>query len=180
MRIVLLVLLLAACATQPRMELYSIDAPIEPAGALHRLPGTLVVERPSMLPGYDTPKMAYMTLPHRIDYFARNRWVDTPGRMLYPILIESLSRRFSRVERAPSRGDVTLSTEIVMLRQEFSGKSSRIHLVLRAMLESGGQSRTRTFEIFEDCPENTPYGGVLAANRAAARLASELSDFCAH
>ncbi len=179
MRIVLLVLLLASCATQPRVERYSIDFPIKTAAPHHLIPSTLIVERPIMLPGYDTSGMAYTTLPHRIDYFAKNRWVASPGAMLYPILVESLSRRFESVKGGGARGDMRLSTEIVMLRQEFSGKSSRIHLVMRETMEVKGRSKTRVFETFEDCPENNPYGGVIAANHAAARLILEISDFCA-
>lgn len=179
MRMVLVVLLLAACATQPRIERYSIDFPIETTPVGHLIPSTLVVERPAMLPGYDTAGMAYMTLPHRIDYFAKNRWVASPGAMLYPILVESLSRRFASVKGGGAQGDMHLYTEVVMLRQEFSGKSSRIHLVMRARLDAKGKSRTRMFEAFEDCPENNPYGGVIAANRAAEKLIREISDFCA-
>lgn len=179
MRMLLMVLLLASCATQPRMERYSLDFPIETAPAKDQIPLSLVVERPSMLPGYDTAAMAYMTIPHRIDYFAKNRWVDTPGAMLYPILVESLSRRFAKVSRAPSKGDMHLHTEIVMLRQEFSGNSSRIHLVLRETASIRGKSEAKIFESFEDCTENDPYGGVIAANRAVARLMREISDYCA-
>ncbi len=179
MRLLLLVFLLASCATQPRVERYSIDFPIETAQPGHLIPSTLVVERPAMLPGYDTVGMAYMTLPHRIDYFAKNSWVASPGAMLYPILVESLSRRFENVKGGGARGDMHLYSEIVMLRQEFSGKSSKIHLVMRERLEMKGKSETRMFETFEDCPENTPYGGVIAANRAAAKLVREISDFCA-
>ena len=179
MRLLLLALLLASCATQPRVERYSIDFPIDTAPAGRLIPSTLVVERTAMLPGYDTSDMAYMTLPHRVDYFAKNRWVASPGAMLHPILVESLSRRFESVKGGGARGDMHLYTEIVMLRQEFSGKSSKMHLVMRARLDVKGKSRTRMFETFEDCPENTPYGGVIAANRAAAKLVREISDYCA-
>lgn len=178
--VVVLLFLLASCASQTRVDLFTLDVPVASKPPQDLLPVTLVVGRPSVLPGYDTPRMAYVTRPHQIDYFSRNQWVDSPAKMLHPILVEALSRRFKNVVNAPSPGDMQLDTEIVLLRQEFSGNSSRIHFVLRALIHRGGQAaETREFEIFEACPENNPYGGVVAANQAVSALMHELSDYCA-
>ncbi len=179
-KLFVLVLLLASCASQTRIDLFTLDAPVASKPPRDMLPATLVVGSPSVLPGYDTPRMAYVTRPHQIDYFSRNQWVASPAKMLYPILIETMSRRFQNVVKAPSPGDMRLDTEIVLLRQEFYGNSSRIHFVLRARIRRDGQAaETREFEIFEACPENNPYGGVVAANRAVSVLMQELSDYCA-
>jgi len=179
-KLFVLVLLLASCASQTRVDLFTLDVPVASKPPRDMLPVTLVIDSPSVLPGYDTPRMAYVTRPHQIDYFSRNQWVDSPAKMLYPILIEALSRRFQNVVKAPSPGDMRLDTEIVLLRQEFYGNSSRIHFVLRARIHRDGKmTATRQFEIFEACSENNPYGGVVAANRAVSALMQELSDYCA-
>ncbi len=177
MRLLFLIFLLASCASQPPAHLYSLDLPVETNQVASLLPATISVGRPTVQPGYDTAMMAYQMRPHEIDYFSRNRWVDTPGRMLYPILIDVLSHQFATVARAPSRGAMRLDTDIVLFRQEFSGDSSRIHIVLRARINREGKVFSRSFEIFENCPSNAPYGGVIAANQAVSRLVQEISDF---
>ena len=179
-KLFVLVLLLTSCASQTRVDLFTLDVPVASKPPRNLLPVTLVVGSPSVLPGYDTPRMAYVTRPHQIDYFSRNQWVDSPAKMLYPILVEALSRRFQNVVKTPSPGDMQLDTEIALLRQEFYGNSSRMHFVLRARVHRGAQAtETREFEIFEACPENNPYGGVVAANRAVSALMQALSDYCA-
>ena len=176
-KLLLLTVLLASCAAA-RMDRYSLDAP---AGKHYasQLPLTLAVAEPAAQPGYDTSAMVYVTRPHQVEYFSKNQWIAPPGKMLLPILVETLSQRFKTVVNAPAAGDFRLDSEIVMLRQEFSGNSSRIHLAVSAQITGEhGVVATREFEILEDCPENDPYGGVLAANRAVARLAQEITDFC--
>lgn len=174
-RILLLSLLLSSCAA-PHVELYSLDASIPKTASAPLLPLAIHVGRPKADPGYETPEMAYTTKPHEIRYFLRNRWVASPSRMLKPILEEALSKKFSRIAQTPSSADLELDTEIVMLRQEFSGHSSRIHLVVRAQVDQG---RTRQFDIVEPCPGNDPYGGVIAANRAIAMLSEQIAQYCA-
>ncbi|HQT25027.1 MAG TPA: ABC-type transport auxiliary lipoprotein family protein, partial [Burkholderiales bacterium] len=109
----------------------------------------------------------------------RNRWVESPDRMLFPVLTGMLSRRFETVLKAPAVADMRLDTDIVLLRQEFTGDSSRIHLVLRVQLNRGGRIFSKEFEAFENCSENDPYGGAIAANKAVSKLVSEISEFCA-
>ena len=173
-RIFLLSLLLASCAS-PHVELYSLDPSIPETASAPLLPLAIHVGRPKADPGYETPEMAYTTKPHEIRYFLRNRWVASPSRMLKPVLEQALSKKFSRIAPTPSSADLELDTEIVMLRQEFSGHSSRIHLVVRAQV---GEGKARKFDILEPCPGNDPYGGVIAANRAIARLSAEITQYC--
>jgi cholesterol transport system auxiliary component len=37
---------------------------------------------------------------------------------------------------------------------------------------------TRDIAVTEPAPQNTPYGGVVAANRAAAKALSAIAQFC--
>ena len=62
----------------------------EKAGAANAL--NLLVSPVLAAPGFDGPDMAYMRTPHEIEYFARHRWVDSPARMLEPLLIRAAHR----------------------------------------------------------------------------------------
>lgn len=188
---VLTLLLLAACASwQPPpavpVNTYLLAADFEalprrPAGEL-----TLAVAPPRAAPGFDTPGMAYVQQPHALAYFAHSQWVDTPARMLAPLLVRALEQGggFAAVLSGPGpvAGDLRLETEIIRLQQEFAASPSRVGLTLRARLLDPAARRvvkTRLFEISETAPSDDPYGGVIAANRATTRLLAELVEFCA-
>jgi cholesterol transport system auxiliary component len=78
------------------------------------------------------------------------------------------------------RADYRLDCENLSLEQQFSSNSSRVRLALRAQLidlRSKAALGSRDFELFEAAPTDDPYGGVIAANRATARLLEELVDW---
>lgn len=157
------------------------DAPMQQKGAL-----TLLVSPPRAEPGFDTPRMAYVKEPYRIDYYARNRWADTPAHMLAPLLVHAIEQAggFSGVVQGPSavRTDLRLDTEVVRLQQEFLTRPSRVHFTLRAQLVQVSSRRvvaTRVFDATEDAPSEDAYGGVVAANRAVGWVLSALPEFCA-
>src|SRR5690349_3617184 len=39
----------------------------------------LLVSPPQAEPAYDTPRMAYLTRPHEVSYYADNQWAETPA-----------------------------------------------------------------------------------------------------
>lgn len=186
----LLALLLAGCSAlqPPRAEnpnLYLLDA--RPAAHVQQgqRERVIVVQAPRALPGFDTARMAYVREPHRLDYYANNRWVDTPARMLAPLLVEALARSgaFRAVLPAPSSvvADLRLDTELLRLQQDFRAQPSRVQLTLRAQLIDLSSNRviaTREFDAAESAPSEDAQGGVIAANRALARVLGELTAFC--
>jgi cholesterol transport system auxiliary component len=186
-----LALAMGACSPlQPMKQeppkTYALEPQIPAAGLHAEARRSIVVSVPRTSPGYDSPRMAYVRKPHQIEYFAHNEWVDSPTRMLGPLLVQALDRSgaFKSVTLAPSRAaaDLRLETEIVRLQQEFNGGPSRIHLTVRAQLIDVPHAvvlATREFDAFEVAPENTPYGGVLAANRAFSRVLTQIAEFCA-
>jgi len=150
------------------------------------IPLTLVVSPPRASPGYDTARMAFVRKPMLLEYFAKNRWVEAPAKMLGPLLVSALEQRTKFRAVVPAggmvKGDMRLDTELILLQQEFTTLPSRIHLRLRAQLIEQANHRvvaTRVFDIFEDAPSDDPYGGVAAANQALARLLAQLADFSA-
>ena len=153
----------------------------ESANKLNPTCPTLLLSSPRAAPGYAGARMAYMQEPHRIDYFADHRWADSPARMLEPNLMRALetSGLFQAVVRAPTSAkfDLRLDTEVVKLVQVFDSNGSRVELVLRISLLDKQKQRVLVSEVLqvsEPASEQTPYGGVKAANRAVDRLMQDL------
>jgi cholesterol transport system auxiliary component len=146
----------------------------------------LEVSAPRARPGFDTPQMAYTQRANALDYFAKHRWADTPARMLGPLFAQALEQSggFRAVVQAPSlaTASLRLDTELVRLQQDFGAKPSRVRLTLRAQLIDADSRRvlvSAEFDETEAAPSDDPYGGVIAANRALARLLERLAAFCA-
>jgi cholesterol transport system auxiliary component len=144
---------------------------------------TLLLSSPRAAPGYAGARMAYMQEPHRIDYFADHRWADSPARMLEPNLMRALetSGLFQAVVRAPTTAkfELRLDTEVLKLVQVFESNESRIDLSVRISLLDKQQQRVLVSEVLqvsEPADEQTPYGGVKAANRAVDRLMQQLQQ----
>ena len=139
--------------------------------------GVLIVGLPQAEAGFDQPRMAYLQRPHEVKFYATNQWVDTPARMLMPLLVRSLESTglWRAVVSMPTtvRGDYRLDPSGLILQQEFLQQPSRIRILLRAQLiEMSGQRvlGARSFEALEPAPSDDAYGGVLAANRAVAKV----------
>lgn len=142
-------------------------------------------------PGFDTPRMVYLTRRYELEYYGMNQWADVPARMFTPLLVEALSR--ARAWRAvvgmPSsiRGDFRLDSHGFAVQQEFLEQPSRARVAVRVQLVDLKESSivgTRVFEATENAPSEDPYGGVQAANRALAvildRIASWLQSCARH
>ena len=155
----------------------------EGANKLNPACPTLLLSSPRAAPGYAGARMAYMQEPHRIDYFANHRWADSPARMLEPNLMRALetSGLFQAVVRAPTsaRFDLRLDTEVLKLVQVFEDSGSRVDLSVRISLLDKKQQRVLVSEVLqvsEPASEQSPYGGVKAANRAVDRLMQDLQQ----
>lgn len=186
----LLALTLAGCAllASPKAappSLFALAPPSDSTPARSVAVQTIDVAPPGARPGFDGPRMAYVTRPYELQFFARHQWVDAPARMLAPLLTDALERggRFDAMqsgERVASA--LLLETEVVVLQQEFSAHPSQVRFTLRARLLDLVQRRVlaiSTFEAVEAAPSDDPYGGVVAANRAVGRVLGELATWCA-
>lgn len=172
----------------PQVEsthLYVLDA--RPAINTAQLKRDLVlaVSMPRARPGFDTPRMAYLRQPYELDYFAVNRWADTPSRMLGPLLAQAVEQTgsFRAIVQTPGLvpPDIRLDTELIRLQQDFRTQPSRIQLTLRAQLIDVVGKRViavKTFDETENAASDDAYGGVIAANRVVQRVLSQLADFC--
>lgn len=167
------------------ISFYVLDAraSIKAAPARHDL--VIAVGMPRTWPGFDTPQIAYVQQAHELNYYAVNRWADTPSRMLAPLLAQALeqSAGFRAVVQAPGPvpADIRLDIELVRLQQDFGMRPSRAQITLRAQLTEVRSRRvlaTRLFDEAENAPSDNAYGGVIAANRALQRILDRLAEFC--
>jgi len=144
----------------------------------------IVIASPGARAGFEGPRMAYLTRPFELHYFARHAWVEPPARLLAPLLELALERAGRLRPVASGRGiapALRLETEIVVLQQEFDVQPSRLRFGLRAQLLDplGGRViATTQLEALEPAASDDPYGGVVAANRAVARVLEQLADWC--
>lgn len=187
----LVALVLAGCSTLRPTEAepvrtYLLEAQFDRTEQVKPIPLVLAVSPPRAAPGYDTERMAFVRQPHRLEYFAKNRWAETPAKMLGPLLVRALEQRtgFKAVTPAGGmvKGDLRLDTEITLLQQEFTPSPSRLHMKLRVQLVEQASYRvlaTQVFDAVEAAPADDPYGGVVAANRMLPRLLGQIADFAA-
>ena len=152
-----------------------------PAGA-----PALLVSAPRASAGFDSQHMVYTRQPHKLERFAHSEWIDTPARMLSPLVVAALagSGAFRAVVPAPSSagGELRLDIEVLRLQQEFGTQTSRVRFALRADLVEDSLRRVIASQVFEAvvaAPEGSPYGGVTAANEAVSTVLGELASFCA-
>jgi cholesterol transport system auxiliary component len=189
--VALFALVLAGCSSLRAPEAESVrtfllEAPIDRTEQVKLIPLVLTVGPPRAAPGYDTVRMAFLRQPHMLEYFSKNRWAESPAKMLSPLLVRALELRtgFKAVAPADSmvKGDVRLDTEITLLQQEFTSLPSRLHMKLRVQLVEQTSYRvlaTQVFDAVETASTDDPYGGVVAANRMLPRLLGQIADFAA-
>lgn len=181
-----------ALKVPPPSNVYSLSS----AGSAAMLPGrsrtppaaatlTLTVSPPHAAAGFDSPRMMYTRRPGQLEYFAYNEWVDTPARMLAPLLVTAIenSGTFRAVVQMPTGalGDLRLDTEIVHLQQDFLAVPSQARFSLRAYLVDSATRRiiaTREFDASVPAASENPGGGAAAAQRAAQTVLAQIAAFC--
>ena len=156
---------------------------VQPAAVQRNI--VLLVNSLPARPGYDTSQMVYTIRPHELGYFATNRWVAPPARMLEPLLVSALgqTRAFRAVAPATETlaGDLRLDVEVLQLHQNFSTRPSQMVLGALAQLVDLRTQRilaTRQFDETEAATSDDAKGGAAAANRALPRLLGKVAEFC--
>lgn len=148
-------------------------------------PATLVVNLSTAAAGFDSARMVYSRVPYKLEYFAHSQWIDTPARMLTPLIINKLKAKshFSAVTLAPSTASTNylLDTQIIRLQQDFFSAQSRERFTLRATLIDNAKHKVifaHEFDTVINAKTNDPYAGVVAANVAVEILLEQLAVFC--
>lgn len=190
----LAVLTLSACSVlQPKASTPPSFYALEYAGPAANAPAsraplasapTLVISPVRAASGFDSQRIIYMREPHKLEYFAHSEWIDTPARMLGPLMVASIEQTgaFRAVVMTPgsASGELRLDTEIVRLQQDFQTKPSSVHFTLRVYLVEEKTRKVvawRSFDAHVPASSDDPRAGVAAANRAVQTVLEELSQF---
>jgi len=146
---------------------------------------TLAVNLSTAAAGFDSARMVYSRVPYKLEYFAHSQWIDTPARMLTPLILNTLKAKslFSAVTLTPSTANshFSLDTQIIRLQQEFFGPQSRERFTLRATLIDNVKREVvfvRELDEVVAAKTDNPYGGVVAANEAVEMLLEQLAVVC--
>ncbi|MDO8419532.1 MAG: ABC-type transport auxiliary lipoprotein family protein [Rubrivivax sp.] len=146
----------------------------------------LVVAVPSAAPGFGSTGIVYLRHAQELETFAFHEWVDSPARMLAPLLVRALqdSGAFRAVLLAPSAatGALRLETELIRLQQDFGSRPSQVRLTLRAVLLDTATRQVLAWREFDDSVPTTtddPLGGIAAAHQVTQRVLVALAAFCA-
>ena len=190
----LLAMLLAGCGNllpKPAAPpiTYTLEAGTEagaqPAAAAASAP-TLAVSALQAAAGYDSARIVYMRQPQQLEAYAQSVWVDTPARLLAPLLVAALQRSgaYAAVVSAPSAAASTLrlDTGLLRLRQDFEGGASTVTLTLRATLVDGAARQvlgSRDFSATVPAATADSAGGVRAAQAATRQVLAQLAEWCA-
>lgn len=187
--ITLLILFLSGCSVFPPVnnnyKTYVLDStPNVVKKPYHR--GTLYVSPFTADPLYESNMMAYSTCQHQVDYYAKNRWLETPAQMLETLTVKSLqaTKHFAAVTTTAGgvRHNYVLNVNLVELRQIYTTRRDNyINLTLHAEIVSSRTgkiiaNKTIVTMVPANCP--TPTSGVIAANRAAYSAIDQLVNFC--
>lgn len=146
---------------------------------------TLLISPPQAGAGFDSQRIIYVRQAHQLEYFAHSEWVDTPARMLAPLMVAALDRAgsFRAVVATPTaaNADLRLDTELVRLQHEFDVAPSRVRLTLRATLTDSATRQVLgqvDLDTRADAASQDAYGGVVAANHATWAMLQTLTVFC--
>nr|WP_058441129.1 ABC-type transport auxiliary lipoprotein family protein [Legionella brunensis] len=145
---------------------------------------SIFVNTPDAVAGYQGEEMLYTDKAYELTPFVHSTWVDQPAEMLLPLLVQSLQRSgyFRVVASSPGAeiAEYRLDTQLIELQQNFLTKPSKIKFVIKVVLvqvEDNHVVASRIFSHLVPCPADTPYGGVIAANRATELFTAELTKF---
>ncbi|MEO6117738.1 MAG: ABC-type transport auxiliary lipoprotein family protein [Methylotenera sp.] len=146
---------------------------------------TMIINIPRAAAGYDSQHIIYVRKAHKLEYFAHSEWIDTPARMLAPLLVNAIedSHAFSAVVQYPNHviGDVRLDSEIIRLQQEFDSQPSKVRFTLRVYLVNNVTKKVIAWREFDEtaiATSDDPFGGVVAANKVVKTVLEKLAIFC--
>lgn len=187
--LLLITLLLSACTLfgavkLPEVNYYVVNTVPAVAKKYHPKPVSILVAPVETSAEFNTTLMAYTTEPYKVGYFVKNRWVETPAQMLLPLMVQTLQNThyFSRVGTSKAAGNYqyTLYTQLLHFEQVFKEHTNFVRITLSAELIRNDNNHliaAKQFSVLEPSPEYSPYGGVMAMNRAVADILIQLAHF---
>lgn len=182
----LLMFLMTACtAIKPSVtNQYTLNSFSNQSFKRPSAPLSILVNKPEAVAGYETEQMLYMSKPYELGIYAHNAWIDPPADMLFPLIVQSLqsSGYFFAVASTPSSEttDYRLDTQLIELQQNFLHKPSVLEFAAKVVLTKVSTNHIIASRVIKKrilCSQNSPYGGVIAANQATRQFTFELTHF---
>jgi cholesterol transport system auxiliary component len=181
-------LLLAACGnllpgSEPAPDLYTLSPATRFADGLVQVPWQLGIEEPSAVGGLDSNRIAVMSTPNEVKYFAEVRWVERTPRMVQGLIVESFerSRAVGGVDRSAigMRSDYVLRSELRDFQAELfdASKTPTVHVRLTAKLVRSGRHEvvwSRDFEARAPARTTSARDVVAAFDEALGRAMADL------
>lgn len=164
---------------RPAAPRYLIDA-VETAAPGPAVSWSLAVEDPSSTRAYDTPKIAAIREPGRLEYLGNGEWADRAPRLLQAALIRS----FENTGRILGVGERTtlpsstyiLQTDIRNLEADWldGNPRARVALYARFMNARGKVFAARLFTAEAPAGAGTPSGLAKAFDAAVGSVIGEV------
>ncbi len=178
-------LFLFGCSIKyPPVNLYRLEQFSEKHHAKSTRSLSIIIAQPEAAEGYRSQQMSYVNKPLALNYFVHNAWTSAPAKMLSPLLQQSLQTTgyFHAIVTPPYSGltDYRLDTQLLELQQNFLYHPSVVQLVVKIVLTRLNNDHVIASKIIKqqvNCPEETPYGGVIAANLAVKAFTGIATDF---
>lgn len=181
--------LLVSCSSikTPVTDQYRLSAYSQIKYNKHPTAHSILVNKAEAVAGYQTEQMLYMKKPYELSAFSYNAWVDPPADMLFPLFVQSLqaSGYFFAVASSPTAEstDYRLDSQLLELHQNFLHNPSVIELKVKVVLTQVTANQVIASAVIKEqipSPNNTPYGGVVAANKATELMTKAVTRFVIH
>lgn len=162
-----------------------IEAGAPPAPPVSSTAPTLIVNPTHASAGFGSQRIIYVRTAQQIEYFSHNEWVDTPARMLAPLIVAAIERsgsfRAAVLTPSAAAGELRLDTDIVRLQHDFGSNPSHVRFTLRAYVVDNATRQVLGWREFDEtavAASGDPAGGVAAANLAVQKVLTQLAGFC--
>jgi cholesterol transport system auxiliary component len=168
----LLLLVLTGCSgllspSGSPAKLYTLSAPKEVATSAPQANWQLLIATPDAALDINTPRIAIIPAPSRMDYYANVTWADRPPAMLQDLLLQSFSRsgRIPAVQRQSGgfKSDFLLTADIEDFEVDTTAEPV-VHIRIAARLV---RSRDREIVATRSFDSAVPAGGNFDSAIAA-------------
>jgi cholesterol transport system auxiliary component len=164
--LILLLLTLTGCSASSLLapsgapaKIYTLSAPKEVPSSAPQANWQLLVATPNAGLDIDTPRIAVIPAPSRMDYYADVTWADRPPAMLQDLLVQSFDRsgRIAAVQRQSGglKSDFLLTADIEDFEVDTTS-APMVHIRIAARLV---RSRDREIVATRNFDSAVPAGG---------------------
>ena len=172
--LILLLLTLTGCSASSLLapsgapaKIYTLSAPKEVPSSAPQASWQLLIATPDAGLDINTPRIAVIPAPSRMDYYADVTWADRPPAMVQDLLVQSFERsgRIAAVQRQSGglKSDFLLTADVENFEVDTTSEST-VHIRIAARLV---RSRDREIVATRNFDSAVPAGGNFDSAIAA-------------